>query len=102
MSKPKKEPVKCKKCNEVAVLADAGMLKSIQYLYCRKCKIEIDAYGFKVFLTNTPIFDELDAYFKEEIERLDRDNPLTLKEILEEEEPAPNTLKHSYPFRMTP
>lgn len=44
----KEYPPYCKKCKDVAVKADAGVITSIPYWYCRKCKFELGWNGMEV------------------------------------------------------
>jgi hypothetical protein len=44
-SEKKKVPPDCRYCKRQAVWADAGIMKSIPYFYCRRCKAEIDEDG---------------------------------------------------------
>lgn len=46
------KPPKCQICSKDTILADAGILSSITYFYCRHCKVEVDAAGWE-----TPLKD---------------------------------------------
>lgn len=38
----------CRVCKNTTIHADAGVFRSIPYLYCRTCKIEVDNWGFEI------------------------------------------------------
>lgn len=67
-------PPTCRGCRSSTVSADAGLLKSIPYWYCPKCRIEVSEYGFEVkgtTSTNTEGLGELEDYLSGEIGRFD-------------------------------
>jgi len=65
---------KCRGCYKEAVPADAGILRSIPYWYCRVCKVEVDEYGREVYPApreKAEGLDELDDYLSGEVDRFD-------------------------------
>lgn len=60
----------CKICKNQTVLADAGLMNNISYLYCRTCKIEVNDIGYEIIPTKNKT-DELDQYLSEKIEEFD-------------------------------
>lgn len=85
----------CKKCKKEVVLADAGVLTSKPYWYCRVCKIEVDDAGY-AFNPNDPKKD-LDNYFADEISRLDLEAPALGLQDDEED----SRLINPFPFTFT-
>ena len=82
---PSKTP-SCKICNKLVVSANAGILKSIPYFYCRNCKIEVNDWGFEVESNPKPseVLRELDDYLSGEIGRFEDEAPASRR-------PAPKT-----------
>lgn len=55
----------CRKCDNQVVHADAGVLTSKPYLYCRTCKIEVDTWGYEVHAARTELdVSELEEYLR--------------------------------------
>lgn len=58
----------CKKCRKDGVEADAGLLTSKPYYYCRICKIELDFWGHEVYpekRSSANSVAELESYLKD-------------------------------------
>lgn len=70
------KPLFCRKCNteEHIILGDAGLVRKIEYWYCKKCKIEIDTAGYEVGKESSPKdsgLSELEDYLEEVTEGWD-------------------------------
>lgn len=48
----------CKVCNNLSILADAGIFRSITYFYCKTCKFEVSEYGYEVKVLTEEIKSE--------------------------------------------
>jgi len=96
----KKTP-ECKSCRVLVTQADAGILKSIPFWYCEGCKNEVDDRGFIIKpKIEDKRLDELDAYFDEEIQRLDDEGPSFVDsedEEADEDEDLPPWVKNMGP-----
>lgn len=66
---------KCKGCYKQAVVADAGLIRSIPYWYCRTCKVEVDEYGREVFVRQPAALSELDDYLSGALGRFENESP---------------------------
>lgn len=92
----------CKKCFKGPVVwADAGMVRSIPYLYCRNCKIEVNQFGHPVIgKRNTSGIEELEDYLFEKM----TENHMDYEEILDLDDDDDDDFSNGYPFsfRMTP
>ena len=95
---PKPTPT-CKKCfKNTVVWADAGVIRSIPYLYCRTCKIEVNQFGYPITQKANKL-DELELYLQEQLIEKNMD-----LEELEIDWDDDDTDLSAYPFafRMTP
>lgn len=53
---------KCKKCYNYAILADAGIVRSIPYFYCKFCKTEVNSEGYDITEPLKALEDYLSSY----------------------------------------
>lgn len=108
--------VECRQCGkqDQVVWADSGVFSSKPYLYCRRCKLELDSRGWPVhvikdireedfFLAKGATKEDLDIM--EEIFSSDG-NPIDPFadfdfETFDDDDSDFNALNHSFPFRMT-
>jgi hypothetical protein len=67
-TEPRKGPPECRYCRQRAVWADAGIMRSIPYFYCRRCKAEVDDRG-EVVLPPPPVPDPPDPHTAEDEDR---------------------------------
>lgn len=65
----------CRICKHPVILADAGLLKPITYFYCRRCKIEVDRWGYSATRRTDPTMTELEEHLEQEITKLEPSSP---------------------------